>query len=362
MSKVTFPPLSNRASSEFQTKNQWLMKYFLFRERPRSQDVLFEFIASLGKNSSVLADRYRGCMLGLAIGDALGTTLEFSSRSDNEDHTEIIGEGPFSLKPGQWTDDTSMALCLAYSLLEKNLFDSHHQMQLYTQWWQQGLFSSTGECFDIGSTTALALSNFLKTGEAYSGSTDENTAGNGSLMRLAPVPLFYASTPSEAIKKSGESSKTTHGAIQAVDACRYYAGLIIGALLGHSKDQLLKPFYSPQDGHWDYFPVCQEVEAVVRGSYKQKNRNDIRSTGYVIDSMEAALWAFFNTEDFESGLIKAVNLGGDSDTVGAIYGQLAGAFYGESQIPFRFIKQIHCPHYFYFIADELCMFYAGRPV
>ncbi len=181
-------------------------------------------------------------------------------------------------------------------------------------------------------------------------------------MRLAPVPLFYASSPSDAIYLSGESSKTTHGALEAVDACRYYAGLILGALYGESKDKILSSMYTPLRNYWSYYPLCRGVENIATGSFKNKTRDMIKSTGYVIDSLEAAIWAFYSTSTFEEGLIKAVNLGGDSDTIGAIYGQLAGAFYGETSIPYRFIKNLFQPHIFYYIADEMCSFYAGEPI
>ncbi|USD20644.1 ADP-ribosylglycohydrolase family protein [Microbulbifer variabilis] len=360
--KVSVPPLSNKFDEESQTKNQWLLNYFIYRESSRSQADLFNFTRSIGKNSSILADRYRGCLLGLAIGDALGTTLEFGARPDKEDLTEIVGGGPFKLKPGQWTDDTSMALCLAYSLLDKKSFDARNQMELYLAWWKDGLFSSTGSCFDIGNATARALSKFSETGQEFSGSDHERSAGNGSLMRLAPVPLFFASLPQDGIRMAGESSKTTHPAIECVDSCRYFSALILGALYGETKDVLLSEGYAPVNGYWGFHPLCEKVNKIALGSYKKKTRDEILSSGYVIDSLEAALWAFYNTSNFEDGLVKAVNLGGDSDTIGAIYGQLAGAFYGESKIPFHFIKKIHKPHLFYYFADELVAYYAGSPV
>src|SRR5580658_3419056 len=135
--------------------------------------------------------RYRGCLLGLACGDAVGTTVEFQPRGSFPAMTDMVGGGPFELAPGQWTDDTSMALCLAESLLHCNGFDARDQMSRYANWWREGYLSSTGECFDIGITTRGALERFLITGNPFSGSPHPNTAGNGSLMRLAPVVLFY---------------------------------------------------------------------------------------------------------------------------------------------------------------------------
>src|ERR1017187_9367066 len=163
-------------------------------------------------------NRYRGALLGLATGDALGTMLEFQAPGSFEPISDIVGGGPFNLKPGQWTDDTSMALCLAESLIECQGFDPVDQLKHYVRWWRQGHLSSTGTCFDIGMTTSTALHRFEKTGEAYCGSSRSRAAGDGCIMRLAPVPLFFSLKPLGAIEGSAESSRTTHGAQEAIDA------------------------------------------------------------------------------------------------------------------------------------------------
>src|SRR4030042_1718135 len=183
-------------------------------------------------------ERYRGSLLGLAVGDALGTTLEFKAPGTFAPIKEIIGDGPFHLKPGEWTDDTSMALCLAESLIECKGFDPLDQLERYLRWYRESHLSSTGTCFDIGDTTRSALLRFERTREPYCGPTDPNSAGNGSIMRLAPVPLYYATNPKEAIERSGESSRTTHGAQTAIDACRYLGALIVGAVNGVSKEDI----------------------------------------------------------------------------------------------------------------------------
>jgi hypothetical protein len=138
-----------------------------------------------------LRDRYRGGLLGLAIGDALGTTVELKAPGTFKPITDMVGGGPFGLKPGQWTDDTSMALCLAESLIEKRGFEPKDQMDRYCRWWKKGYLSNTESCFDIGITVKTALASYLRTGELFAGSTDPFTAGNGSLMRLAPVVLAF---------------------------------------------------------------------------------------------------------------------------------------------------------------------------
>ncbi|WP_246068481.1 ADP-ribosylglycohydrolase family protein [Microbulbifer harenosus] len=364
MPDLLIPPMSTRMHEGFVSKNSWLETYFEYRRsissRSDQEFLAKRFLSAIGKNNSDLANRFRGCFLGLAVGDAFGTTLEFSERPVGEVHREMIGKGPFNLKAGEWTDDTSMALCLAHSLYERKYFDPEHQMDLYTAWWKEGFLSSNGRCFDIGNTVSAALEKYSVTGDGYAGSEDEYSAGNGSLMRLCPVVMFYFSNLSNAIKYSGVSSKTTHANEQAVDCCRFFSALIIGAFRATKKEELLSSMYSPIESYWEYFPLCERVKNVAEGSYKKKCRDEIDSSGYVVSSLEAALWAFYNTDSFESGLIKAVNLGGDADTIGAIYGQLAGAFYGELGIPFKFIDKLVNPHYFYFFSDEFVSGYSGR--
>ena len=208
----------------------------------------------------MLIDRYRGALLGLAAGDALGTTVEFSRPGTFTPVTDIVGGGPFELEPGQWTDDTSLALCLAESLLERNGFDPVDQLQRYVRWFRHGHHSSTGKYFDIGNAVRAALHRFERTGESWCGSTDPYTAGNGSLMRLAPISLFFIQDPETAIARAADSSRTTHAAAEAVDACRYYAGLMIGALQGVAKDDLLSPMFTPVSGLWGRAPLAPKIE------------------------------------------------------------------------------------------------------
>jgi len=140
---------------------------------------------------NTIQNHFRGCLLGLACGDAVGTTVEFQGRGQFPPIIDMIGGGPFQLSPGAWTDDTSLALCLADSLIQQGRFDPVDQMSRYCRWRDQGYRSSTGRCFDIGTTTLRALLQFKQTGEAFSGPADEYSAGNGSIMRLAPVPMFF---------------------------------------------------------------------------------------------------------------------------------------------------------------------------
>jgi ADP-ribosylglycohydrolase len=275
--------------------------------------------------------RFRGSLLGLAAGDALGTTVEFERPGRFAPLTGIVGGGPFRLRPGEWTDDTTMALCLAESLVEKG-FDETHQLETYCRWWKEGHLSVKGRCFDIGNKTRDSLAAFWDR-KRFTPVPDDTSAGNGSIMRLAPVPLRYAANPEEAVVMSARSSVTTHGARECVDACRYLAGLIVGAVQGRPKDELLSAGFSPVPGLWDRQPLAPKINAIADGAFKLKDPPDVVGSGYVVKSLEAALWAFHRSDDFRTGALLAVNLGDDADTTGAVYGQLAGAFYGEAGIP-----------------------------
>ncbi len=278
-------------------------------------------------------DRYRGCLLGLAAGDALGTTLEFKEPGEFTPLTDMVGGGPFDLKPGEWTDDTSMALCLAESLITRREFDPIHQLETYVRWHRHGHLSVKGQCFDIGGTTWEALNNFERRRQPYPGPTEDYKAGNGSLMRLAPAPLAFASNPAVAIRIAGDSSRTTHGAPECVDACRYFAGLLLAAIAALPKTAILNNDYEPAVKCWLENPLAVGVEAIARGSFKVKQPPELRGSGYVIHTLEAALWAFHKTDNFRDGALAVVNLGEDADTTGAVYGQIAGAYYGADGIP-----------------------------
>ena len=283
----------------------------------------------------------------------MGTTVEFKAPGTFEPVTDMVGGGPFNLAPGEWTDDTSMALCLAESLIHCEGFDARDQMQRYVRWWQEGHLSSNGRCFDIGNTVRGALHRFQADDEPFAGSEDARAAGNGSLMRLAPVPLFFAADPRQAVAMSADSSRTTHGAKTCVDACRYFGGLIVGAVQGESKETLLCAHYAPATGLWDEQPLCPEVANIASGSFKRRSPPAIKGSGYVVEALEAALWAFSQADSYEAGCLLAVNLGDDADTTAAIYGQIAGAYYGLAGVPERWCARLARGQLVLDLADKL---------
>jgi len=269
-------------------------------------------------------DRAIGAFLGLACGDALGTTLEFCPRDSRPGVTGLVGGGPFNLKPGEWTDDTSMALCLADSILAKQRFDPHDTMERFVRWWRIGENSVTGQCFDIGITTREALRRFRETGDPVAGSSDPKSAGNGSLMRLAPVPITWWRTPQYATEIARAQSRLTHGAVEAVEACALLAEMLCVAIAGAGKAEALEIALKGA------FPA---LDAAMGQRWRKANRGQIRSSGYVIHTLEAALWAVDRTGSFGEAVVAAANLGDDADTVAAVTGQLAGAIYGATAIP-----------------------------
>lgn len=279
-----------------------------------------------------LQNRYRGALLGLAAGDAVGTTLEFKPRGSFEPLTDMVGGGPFDLEPGQWTDDTSMALCLAESLIRCDAFDPQDQMNRYANWYQHGYWSSTGTCFDIGVATRGAIHTYLVTGEPLAGNTDPGSAGNGSIMRLAPVVLRFARRP-ELQAMAALSSRTTHAAGECLDACRLLAVALERALAGCAKAEVL-----------DLAAIevsSQRLRDIAAGGYRSATRDQVRGTGYVVDSLEAALWCFHQHDTFAGAVLEAANLGDDADTTAAVVGQLAGAFYGVAGIPAAWLARVH---------------------
>ena len=290
--------------------------------------------------------RCQGALLGLAVGDAVGTTAEFAPRGNFTPLTDMTGGGPFGLEAGQWTDDTSMALCLATSLVECGGFDARDQMDRYCRWMDEGYLSANGKCFDVGGTVAASLRRYQKTGEPFSGPVEPMSAGNGCIMRLAPVPLFYYPDLEAAERFASDSARTTHGAPEATDACRLLAKMICRGLAGGSKQEVALPDRR--------FAGTPKIEAIAQGTWVEKERSDVRGSGYVVESLEAALWCFWQTDTFSDAVLAAANLGDDADTTAAVCGQIAGAYYGSSGIPEPWLERLTMREEITRLATRLC--------
>jgi ADP-ribosyl-[dinitrogen reductase] hydrolase len=277
-------------------------------------------------------DRALGALAGLAVGDAVGTTVEFSPRGSFAPLTDMVGGGPFRLAPGQWTDDTSMALCLADALLHDPGPDPADLMDRFLRWRDRGENSSTGTCFDIGIATRNALDRYRRTGNPMAGSEDPHSAGNGAVMRLAPVPVRWWRDPERAEAAAALQTRTTHGAAECVAGSVLLARVLRALIAGEGRAALT---CAPDPG-WP-----PRIADVASGTWRGRPASGIRSSGYVVHTLEAALWAVDGTDDFEAAVLRAANLGDDADTVAAVAGQVAGALHGLSGIPARWRARLH---------------------
>lgn len=271
-------------------------------------------------------DRAYGMLVGLACGDAVGAAVEFKTRGSFHPVTGMTGGGKFKVAPGEWTDDTSMALCLADSLLACKGFDAADQMARYKRWIDTGYRSCKAHPIGIGKTVLQALMRYQRSGEAFCGSSDPRSAGNGALMRLAPIPLFYADDIALTRQFAIESTRTTHAAPECLAASELFSELLHFALNGNLTPGNPLPVTSKST--WP-----ESIQALAAGSFRSKSYEELRGSGYVVESLEAALWCWDHGENYRSAILLAVNLGDDADTTAAICGQLAGATHGLSNIP-----------------------------
>lgn len=281
-------------------------------------------------------ERSVGCLLGLAIGDALGAAVEFQPPGTFTPVSTMRAGGPHRLAAGEWTDDTSMALALADSLLTVG-WDVDDQARRYVDWWRNGAYSVNGECFDIGGTTAAALGRFESGGDAsLSGLDDPMSAGNGSIMRLAPVAIAtahrYPDDLDGLVDRCIASSLPTHRAPQATSACAVLGVMLAALIAGEDRSTVTDPEWAVWAEVRRLLKLHPEIDEVVSGSYQRSDPPDIVGSGYVVKSLEAALWALDRNDDFRSAVLAAVNLGSDADTTGAVCGQLAGASWGVGAI------------------------------
>jgi len=255
-----------------------------------------------------LRERFLGTLFGLAIGDAVAATTQFRRPGSFSPIGDMIGGGPFDLPRGAWSDDTAMALCLAESLLERDGFDARDQVQRYIRWQQEGYLSSTGQCVGITASTArsLALAKWRRV--VFPGSHDPEQLDPEPLSRVAPVALFYFASVETTLVQAADSSRTTCQAPAVLDACRRLGRALNAALSGQPKTKILA-----------------EAGPIPEGAAQSNNT--------AATALAAALWAFGSTDNYRDAVLRAANVGGNSDVVAAVCGQLAGAHYGATGIP-----------------------------
>lgn len=254
-------------------------------------------------------NKVKGMLWGLIVGDAFGSPIQFSTKDGHKWLSEMEDCPVFNLPKGYWTDDGSMALCIIDSYIRQRDYDLKDIARTFAKWYFDGYLSSVpGRSFDVGGATQKSIIAFHRSGNLVNGS--EESQGNGSIMRLAPSYLIARYKNNPAIMH--EVSDLTHASARVRQVVDRFAKILDEHFLG-LKTSEVSPY---------------------------KTRKDVNNSGWAVSTLDAALWAFNTTDTFEKGLIDAVNLGGDSDTIGAVYGQLAGAYYGFDAIPSRWIREV----------------------
>jgi ADP-ribosyl-[dinitrogen reductase] hydrolase len=290
--------------------------------------------------------RFRGALLGGAVGDAMGVTNEMRDRVNTIPLTQLVGGGISDVAPGGWTDDTAMVLCVAESLMIKHGFDAHDQMDRFVRWWRYGYMTCAGRTYDVGNTTRLALFAYIQTGDPFSGVQSSHSAGNGALARVGPIGLYYAAQPDVIDQAAMYSSMLTHATAHSIDACRYVAWIMAQFVSGVTKHDAL---HAP----WPYSPLCEEVALIAAGSYRQRTLDQLNASSYVIDMLEIVMWTLYTYDDFASGLCALSNAGGLTTTSCSIYGALAGALYGDESIPLAWRQSLAHHDKVEWFAEEL---------
>lgn len=305
----------------------------------------------MDKKTPTVDQRIRAAFYGLAVCDALGGPLEFRPRrrGPSDYIRNMEPNSSFNLPAGHWTDDTSMALCLAGSLATtKGKHDAVDQARRYVMWLDEGYMSSVpGRAFDVGIQTTGALGYWRSSPSLDTQAVvakkfnEERRCGNGSLMRCLPCGLI-AVDEEDAYTLGRQSSLVTHPHVRCLDACSIYSVLVFNALRGTNKEQLLEILIRSLAKKGIDVDLRERLKTYTSvQSFADKPRKQISSSGYVLNSFEAALWAFFSTDTFEEGAIEVVNLGDDADTVGAIYGGLAATYYGSMDlIPEKWLNEM----------------------
>ncbi len=292
-------------------------------------------------------DRILGGLWGSLVGDALGVPVEFKDRAtvQADPVREMRGFGSHRQPAGTWSDDSSLLLCSAESLIHHE-FNTEDMGKRFVRWHQEEIWTPHGKVFDVGVSTARALGRIASGMRAeVAGGDDQFSNGNGSLMRILPVALRFAHLPPKpALEKIHRASALTHRHPRSQMACGFFTllvrELINGKIIPDAYQQTIiafRAFYESEawwSAEWDYFQM------LLAGDLARRPESDIDSSGYVIHTLAASLWCLLTTENYRDCVLKAVNLGGDTDTTGCVAGGLAGVVYGLTSIPADWIQQL----------------------
>jgi len=286
-----------------------------------------------------------GSFFGIAIGDAMGAPVEFKARGSFPKITDFRAGGRYNVCEGEWTDDTAMALCLSESLTSYRGFDPHDQMRTYLRWYHEGYMGCRGQPVGMTEMTRRSLLRFQRTHEPYSDLVSERYSEGDPMSRVAPVLLHYADIASNydiryAVHHAGLSARTTHASRISIDANRLLALYLIQYYMGKRKDIVVNGFKDSVHSFFRDEPLHPEFKSIIHGEYRYKSQEEIKSTGYAVDVLEAALWNFYHTDSFEDAVLTAANLGLNASTVAAVTGQIAGAHYGFDAIPEKWLDRL----------------------
>ena len=293
-----------------------------------------------------LTEKIKAAILGVAVGDALGVPVEFKSRTYLKEYpvTDMKGYGTYNQPPGTWSDDSSLTFCLMQALL--NGYDLHRIADLFVNWMDNAYWTAHDERFDIGTTTSDSLYRYKASRDPFTSSSKSEIAnGNGSLMRIMPMTFYTLNSDTEErFRMINEVSSITHGHIRSALACYYYVEFSIELFKGADKftayESANKKFTDFIAAHPEYNEEQAHFYRILSGNIQEEPEDSIESSGYVMHSLEASLWCLLNSNSYKETVLKAVNLGHDTDTTGAIAGGLAGLLYGLENIPSMWIKQL----------------------
>ena len=309
---------------------------------------------------SMLKDKIKAVMLGHAVGDALGVPVEFCERDGLAANpvTDMVGYGTYPYPEGCWSDDTSMSLAALDSLASGKL-DFDDIMVKFGEWYYDDEYTPTGEMFDVGNTCSYAIDNYFAYHKPVEecGLTGERSNGNGSLMRIHPFVLyayinFLNGTEDGYWRWMGcikQASALTHAHERSIMGCHIYADCL-SFLLKEPTKESLRAGIKFAEGDLDYLPEFEYYKRIFDPDFEKLTIDEIKSTGYVVDTLEAALWCVLTTDNYRDCVLKAVNLGDDTDTVAAVTGGLAGALYGYDAIPKEWLNTLKRREYI----EEMC--------
>ncbi|MBM5810956.1 MAG: hypothetical protein FJ191_03165 [Gammaproteobacteria bacterium] len=290
--------------------------------------------------AATLLERCRGLLLGLALGDALGQTTAGLRPRTFPALTELRGGGPLQLPAGAWSDKTAMALALAASLTERDMVDAADQLQRYLLWQKDGAWSSTGRCVGISASTARALASAQWSGNPFAGSHDPARAEREPLARIGPVAALLCADPAAAVAAAEDCVRVTHQTPVVLDAARYFVALLVGALRGAARAELLAPLYAPVPGLWERAPLHPEIHQLAIGGWRERSARRGARMLPAVSALTLALRVFDRGAGLTDCLLRAANLGREADANAAIIGQLAGSHYGAAGLPFRWLAQL----------------------